>query len=63
MSLNTTVEDIRTLAKASATSDNEDKLKESHSINVAEIYPAYIEAAAEHNEEKVKYLLKDTIYT
>ncbi len=62
MSLNTTVEDIRTPAETSATSDDEDKLKESHVINVAEIYPAYIEAAAEHNEEKVKYLLKDTIY-
>ncbi len=62
MSLNTTVEDIRTPAETSATSDNEDKLKESHAINVAEIYSAYIEAAAENNEEKVKYLLKDTIY-
>ncbi len=62
MSLNTTVEDIRTPAETSATSDDEDKLKESHAINVAEIYPAYIEAAAEHNEDKVKYLLKDTIY-
>ncbi len=62
MSLNTTVEDIRTPAETSATSDDENKLKESHAINVAEIYPAYIEAAAEHNEEKVKYLLKDTIY-
>ena len=30
--------------------------------DLTEIYPAYIEAAAEHNEEKVKYLLKDTIY-
>ncbi len=62
MSLNTTVEDIRTPAETSAPSDDEDKLKESRAINVAEIYPAYIEAAAEHNEEKVKYLLKDTIY-
>ncbi len=62
VSLNSTVENIRTLAETSATSDNEEKLKESHVINLAEIYPAYIEAAAEHNEEKVKYLLKDTIY-
>ncbi len=60
--LNKTVEETRTPAETSATSDDEDKLKESHAINVAEIYPAYIEAAAEHNEEKVKYLLKDTIY-
>ncbi len=62
VSLNTTVEDIKTPAETSATSDNEEKLKESHVINLAEIYPTYIEAAAEHNEEKVKYLLKDTIY-
>ncbi len=62
MSLNTTVKDIRTPAESSAPSDDEEKLKESHFINLAEIYPAYIEAAVEHNEEKVKYLLKDTIY-
>ncbi len=60
MSLNTTVEDIP--AETSGTFNDEDKLKEPHVINVAEIYSAYIEAAAEHNEEKVKYLLKDTIY-
>ncbi len=62
MSLNKSVEDIITPAETSALSDDENKLKESHAINVAEIYPAYIEAAAEHNEDKVKYLLKDTIY-
>ncbi len=62
VSLNSTVEDIRSPAETSATTDNEENLKESHAINLAEIYPAYIEAAAEHNEEKAKYLLKDTIY-
>ncbi len=62
VSSNTAVEDIRTPTETLATSDDEDKLKKSHAINLAEIYPAYIEAAAEHNEEKVKYLLKDTIY-
>ncbi len=50
-----------TPAQSSAISAHE-KFKESYALNVLEIYPTYIEAVAEHNEEKVKYLLKDTIY-
>ncbi len=43
-------------------SANGKNLKEFDTLSIAEVYPTYKEAVAEENDEKVKYLLKDTMY-